>query len=815
MTAQYFQSIQPFLRPMNRFVMPLGIGTGLMIPLSVGVVCGWQPSAAIAQVDPPPLLMAQTSDLQVTSILNVNPVGGNDQTADGSERSPFKTITRAMDVASPNTVIQLAPGTYSASTGETFPIALKPRVTLQGNPETRGQEVVIRGGGEFSSPSLGQQNITILAGANYASLIGVTVTNPNPNGVGIQIESSSPTILNNSLLNNGRSGIVLVGNSASVIRNNFFYQNAATGIHIQNAARPAVQGNIFEQSEIGILVDHAAAPSITENRITQNKTGISVQGQAQPKLQGNSVEGNEQFGLLAIAPARPDLKTSSNENTNFFRNNGQKDIVLPETMSQVEPDAPKPTPKSIPAAPTNPTPEITKDIVDHSASGNPGKSVQATDAVAQESVPSPPLAKPNPGSVVVPVVTIPASQSVPPEATSDRFPVPPAAVPAAPAIAPVQPAVEPKVMPPTSNPAPQANRQASNASSAGLTSSAFPVPSALSNSTSNSAMTRPMQVIQLGTPLTEASVEQFGSSSSSEEALATVTIPASTPKANTVRSALATNASSNPANVSRPAAATNQRITKQPPVIPAIADEIPAPPKFAPRPAVVPQPIPASRLPIVSAPTTTVPVAGAVRPPTVSRPIPIPVPQAIPIPVPQVKPVPVAQPLAAPGVAPVINAPQRSIVIPVPRPDSDRVAPIPVKPPQLTPSPVAPLPMASKPALAKPGNLLPVPSASIPVGNIGDMPSVYSARGNRQTIPGFPVNPATAGSVVVKYRVVVVATDNTQQEQVRSIIPDAFPVVYRGQRVWQAGAFGDRAKADQLVASLNTQGLQAIIEPLE
>jgi cell division septation protein DedD len=99
------------------------------------------------------------------------------------------------------------------------------------------------------------------------------------------------------------------------------------------------------------------------------------------------------------------------------------------------------------------------------------------------------------------------------------------------------------------------------------------------------------------------------------------------------------------------------------------------------------------------------------------------------------------------------------------------------------------------------------------LGNIGDMPKVYSVR-NRQPAPGVPITPENAGFVVVKYRVIVVATDNTQQEQLRAIVPDAFPAVYRGQRVMQAGAFGDRSKANELVASLNVQGLQAIIEPL-
>lgn len=94
------------------------------------------------------------------------------------------------------------------------------------------------------------------------------------------------------------------------------------------------------------------------------------------------------------------------------------------------------------------------------------------------------------------------------------------------------------------------------------------------------------------------------------------------------------------------------------------------------------------------------------------------------------------------------------------------------------------------------------------------MPSVYSTQTqfgwNRGIVPASP----SVGSVVVKYRVVIVAIDPMQQDQIRSIVPDAFPTVYRGQRVMQAGAFGDRSKAEELVSSLSSQGLQAVVEPM-
>jgi len=49
---------------------------------------------------------------------------------------------------------------YRYLSGETFPLILKPGVSIQGNPRTRGH-VVIQGV-TFFSPTFARQNITIL-----------------------------------------------------------------------------------------------------------------------------------------------------------------------------------------------------------------------------------------------------------------------------------------------------------------------------------------------------------------------------------------------------------------------------------------------------------------------------------------------------------------------------------------------------------------------------------------------------------------------------------------------------------------------------
>jgi parallel beta-helix repeat protein len=259
------------------------------------------------------------------NVLFVNPSIGDKTIGNGSEAAPFKTLTQALAVAQPNSVIALSPGTYSTSSGETFPLRLKQGVSIQGDPRTRGSNIIIQGGGTFLSPTFARQNITIL-GATQASLIGVTVTNSNPRGYGLWIESSNPVVSDNTFTGNSHDGISITGNSAPTIRSNYFYQNGANGMTIYGTSRPEVRENVFEKTGFGINIAQKAAPILIGNRITQNRAGIVTQAKAQPLLRGNVIEGNTEDGLVAIATSQPDLGTKTEPGGNIFRQNGRYDI---------------------------------------------------------------------------------------------------------------------------------------------------------------------------------------------------------------------------------------------------------------------------------------------------------------------------------------------------------------------------------------------------------------------------------------------------------------------------------------------------------
>lgn len=305
---------------LNRKTVLATLGVAIALPL------WFANTAAIGQtpLQSPTQSSAQPIDSEAIQLF-VNTSIGNDTTGNGTQASPYKTITQALRAAEGNTVIMLAPGTYSAESGETFPLALKSGVTLQGDPASKGRNTIIKGGAIFISPTFARQNIAVLA-ADRSSITGVTITNPHRRGYGLWVESSSPVISDNTFTGNTHDGISVTGNSAPMIRNNYFSENGANGITIFNSSRPEVRNNIFVKTGFGINVAQNAAPLLVENRIADNKDGVVVQGKAQPILRGNTIENNERDGIVAISAARPDLGTAGQPGGNIFRNNGRYQI---------------------------------------------------------------------------------------------------------------------------------------------------------------------------------------------------------------------------------------------------------------------------------------------------------------------------------------------------------------------------------------------------------------------------------------------------------------------------------------------------------
>lgn len=244
--------------------------------------------------------IAQAQDRQSYRLLHVSSRAGSDTRGDGSQLRPLQTITHALRVARPNTIILLAAGVYSADTGETFPLAMRSGITVQGGAGPNAAAVAIVGGDRYLSPSQGVQHVAIL-GAEGAGLADVTVSNPHPGGVGLWIESSSPTIQENAFYRSGNAGIFVAGGGTPIIRGNYFSENGSAGLVIAGPSSPQVQGNVFENTGTGISVAPEATPTILNNRITRNQEGLVVHAEARPVLQGNQIVQNRRNSLLDYA----------------------------------------------------------------------------------------------------------------------------------------------------------------------------------------------------------------------------------------------------------------------------------------------------------------------------------------------------------------------------------------------------------------------------------------------------------------------------------------------------------------------------------
>ncbi|MFP4296507.1 MAG: S-layer homology domain-containing protein [Spirulinaceae cyanobacterium] len=255
--------------------------------------------------------------------LYINPKTGNDN-AVGSQTAPLKTITAALKQIQDPSTLYLAPGVYDRNSGEIFPLSIPAQTTVTAT-ENAEAEVILRGGGNYNSPSFKTQNITILL-ATGVQLRGVTVTNPNAKGTGIWIESTAPIVARCRLQNCGREGIFVAGNAKPIIEDNIFEDNAASGIFLVRQAKGEVRRNLCQRTGYGIALSDESAPLIASNRLWDNRAGIHLSRQAKPVLRRNDFRKNREAGVFVKDQASPDLGSPQSPAGNIFEDNSTYDL---------------------------------------------------------------------------------------------------------------------------------------------------------------------------------------------------------------------------------------------------------------------------------------------------------------------------------------------------------------------------------------------------------------------------------------------------------------------------------------------------------
>jgi hypothetical protein len=205
----------------------------------------------------------------------VNAATGANSGACTSSAAPCRTVTYAMSQAaggSPGDEIDVAPGTYDTTLGETFPIVVKSGVYLR---STAGAEST------FLDASAAQKRVLVLLNANADTIVeGITITggaavnDPLESplitaGGGMTVNGGSPTIRNNVFLNNhayGRFGLLSSDG----------YEGRGGGMYV-TAATPTIVNNVF-RGNVAHGGDGGAHPHYFGNGGTGNGGAIYFEG---------------------------------------------------------------------------------------------------------------------------------------------------------------------------------------------------------------------------------------------------------------------------------------------------------------------------------------------------------------------------------------------------------------------------------------------------------------------------------------------------------------------------------------------------------
>ncbi|MBD2427649.1 S-layer homology domain-containing protein [Phormidium sp. FACHB-1136] len=256
----------------------------------------------------------------MSKTLEVDPQRGIDQPS-GRPHLPYRTLTAALVAAQGNALIKLAPGTYSAESGERFPLLIGDRVVIMGQETTQGDGIVITGGGAV--PGDGAISAALVV-EDQAQVRGVTIQNPQ--GVGVLVRSGVPLVRACRLSQCGQAGVQVMGMASPLILQVRGDQMAGVGLLLLEQAKGEIRDCTLQRCNMGIHILGAAAPLLTDNHCANNQTGMRVAGTASPVLRQNRLVQNQQWGLLVQERGQPDLGQPGEAANNTLRHNRQGDL---------------------------------------------------------------------------------------------------------------------------------------------------------------------------------------------------------------------------------------------------------------------------------------------------------------------------------------------------------------------------------------------------------------------------------------------------------------------------------------------------------
>lgn len=246
-----------------------------------------------------------------------------------AEANPAGNITYVLSVCSPNDVINVKPGIYNTTVGETFPITIGiANLTIQSTDGAAG--TIIDGGGGWSPGVHMLNNVTLQgftirnfkANATYGiggvlvegdgSTIGDNIVEnifnctTAPAGIGIDVHAKDVQITNNIVHDVGSIGIRVRDNWVAstgvsnnvLIENNTVYRTNNTGVLVTGYAKTVTIRNneIYESLEptpYSLFVHYNSSDVIIENNHIHDSlySNIVLAGCDNITISGNTVTG--------------------------------------------------------------------------------------------------------------------------------------------------------------------------------------------------------------------------------------------------------------------------------------------------------------------------------------------------------------------------------------------------------------------------------------------------------------------------------------------------------------------------------------------
>jgi hypothetical protein len=214
-------------------------------------------------------------------VWHVDAVFGSDSFGTGSFQFPFRTISRALDFVDSGDLILVAPGTYSATLGETFPIVVPPNVTIEGDPATKGNgtpATLVLGGGSRTISGGVLISTTVncaIALSSGSKLRGLAVTNTA--GIGILLDNVGPTVEFCTITQCAGDGMLFTVSSTSQINNNVISSNSGDGVEVRDGCIPTlVQNSIVNNVGDGVEAGEAASPNLAGGNLLQGNGNVGL-----------------------------------------------------------------------------------------------------------------------------------------------------------------------------------------------------------------------------------------------------------------------------------------------------------------------------------------------------------------------------------------------------------------------------------------------------------------------------------------------------------------------------------------------------------